>query len=353
MQRWPYTFAVLLSAAVGTTAIVASQILDLPIQEPDSYLGPWYVTFPIIVALFFAAGIIPSAVKRGGWSDISRSVRATIRDEWSGRRLLYVVAGLGSFYTCYISYRNLKSFLPIIRENVLNDTLMLRLDHFLMFGNNPAEILHDILGTGIAAHVLSAFYISYLALVPITLGAFLVWSKDLTIGAWYATALSLNWVLGVVSYYLLPTLGPAFAQPQSFLALPETGVSVLQNSLARARFDVLADPWASERIHGIAGFASLHVSVVVTAGIFFHRIGMRAIVRYTAWAFLVITVLATIYFGWHYIADDVAGALIGWLAVTIAAWATGNQGRHFGNSTTASADTSNDDGLADPSHALP
>jgi len=46
-----------------------------------------------------------------------------------------------------------------------------------------------------------------------------------------------------------------------------------------------------------------------------------------AWAFLALTILATIYFGWHYLADDVAGAFIGWLSVSIAAWATGNRGR--------------------------
>ena len=327
MRRWPYTFAVFLSAAVGITTIVASHILDLPIRDPDGFLGPAYVRLPLIVAMFFAAGIIPSAIKRGGWAPIKASIRQTIKDDWTLKRLTYVSVGLGSFYVCYISYRNLKSFLPVIREGTLEDSWMLRLDHFLMFGNYPADLLQDVLGTGIAAHILSTFYISYLMLIPVTLGALLVWGKDLSLGAWYATSLSLNWVLGVVSYYAVPTLGPAFAQPQSFLKLPETGVSALQNSLARARFDVLADPWASERIHGIAGFASLHVSVVVTACLFFERVGMKAVIRIAAWAFLVFTILATIYFGWHYIVDDVAGALVGWFSVVVGAWATGNRGR--------------------------
>ena len=37
--------------------------------------------------------------------------------------------------------------------------------------------------------------------------------------------------------------------------------------------------------------------------------------------------LATVYFGWHYLADDIAGAFIGWAAVVIGAWATGNTKR--------------------------
>src|SRR5680860_1463092 len=103
----------------------------------------------------------------------------------------------------------------------------------MMFGNYPADLLHNVLGTGIAAHVLSTFYISYLMLIPVTLGALLVWGKDLSLGAWYATSLSLNWVLGVVSYYALPTLGPAFAQPQSFLCLLYTSPSPRDGLLYR------------------------------------------------------------------------------------------------------------------------
>ncbi len=57
------------------------------------------------------------------------------------------------------------------------------------------------------------------------------------------------------------------------------------------------------------------------------RTGQRLAVRAITWAFFVLTVLATIYFGWHYIADDVAGMAIGWASVSLGAWATGNRGR--------------------------
>ena len=36
-------------------------------------------------------------------------------------------------------------------------------------------------------------------------------------GLWYATALCLNWVLGAVSYYLIPSMGPAFVAPAAVL----------------------------------------------------------------------------------------------------------------------------------------
>lgn len=327
MRRWPYTFAIALSLVVGVTAIASSLILDLPLKDPEGFLGPAYVRLPVMGLAFFAAGIVPIAIMRHGMRNIPAGVVRIVREEWTLRRVVYIATGLIAFYACYVSYRNLKSYLPVIREGVLFDAQMLRLDHWLLFGHNPAEVLHNLLGTDVAAQVLAFVYVSYLPLIPLSLAAFLVLNRNLTIGAWYATALGLNWVLGTISYYILPTLGPAFAQQQSFTDLPDTGVSDLQQSLFRARVDVLADPWASEKIHGIAGFASLHVSVVFTACLFFMRTGQKAFLQYLAWIFLVLTMLATIYFGWHYLLDDIGGLFIGWLSVSIGAWATGNRGR--------------------------
>jgi hypothetical protein len=326
MRRWPYTFAVCLSIAAGLWAFIASQSLGLPMRDPDGFLGPAYVRLPVIVLAFFAAGIIPAAIKRAGVRDIARGFREIVAEEWTVRRFAYITMGLVTFYACYVSYRNVKSYLPVVREGVLYDHDMLQLDHFLFFGNNPAQVLHDTLGTGVSAQVLAAVYVSYLMLVPLSLGAFLVWSKDFSLGAWYATALSLNWVLGAVSYYIIPTLGPAFAQPSMFADLPETSAASLQQSLFKAGASFKEDP-TGNHIYGIAGFASLHVSVVVSACIFFVRTGQRRSLQIGAWIYLVLVVLATLYFGWHYVADDIAGAFIGWLSISIGAWASGNRGR--------------------------
>ena len=133
-------------------------------------------------------------------------------------------------------------------------------------------------------------------------------------------------MLGTVSYYILPTLGPAFFQPSMFADLPDSGVSALQNALFKNGAAFKADPTGTD-IYGIAGFASLHVSVVVTACLFFSAPASGSRSASPAGCSWLMTVLATVYFGWHYIADDVAGALIGWVAVSIGAWATGNRGR--------------------------
>jgi hypothetical protein len=131
---------------------------------------------------------------------------------------------------------------------------------------------------------------------------------------------TLNWLLGVVNYYLVPSLGPAFVAPHLFSDLPRTDVTRLQSYLAETRFEVLRDPAGADALAGVAGFASLHVSVVFTAALIAHRVGLPLILRGALWSFLVLTVVATAYFGWHYVVDDVAGLLLGWLAVR---WRTG------------------------------
>lgn len=313
---------------MGVFTVWASYYLDLPLRDPEGFLGPAYVRLPALGLLFIGGGLAVQAFLqtksfRGLWS---RAV-TIVRTEWSWSRLGHAALGLIAFYVSYVSYRNLKSFLPIVREDVLHDADLMKLDHFLFFGHYPALVLHDVLGTGFIALILSTIYVSYLMLVPVSLAALLVLNRDVSLGAWYATALSLNWILGVASYYMIPTLGPVFANQSLFADLPDdSGVAALQRSLAHARYDVLSSPWATEKIHGIAGFASLHVSVVLTACLFFAIVGLNKWLMRGLWVYFLGTVLATIYFGWHYLADDVGGAIIAVLSIAIGAAVTGNWG---------------------------
>ena len=107
----------------------------------------------------------------------------------------------------------------------------------------------------------------FLPFVPASLAAALVWSDDLSRGAWYASALSLNWIFGTLSYYAPPSLGPIYVEPYRFFDLPTTAVTGLQDALWGNRVEVLADPHATQSVHGIAAFASLHTSIVFTAAL--------------------------------------------------------------------------------------
>ena len=307
-------------AAMGFVALA----LDLPIRDPDArYVGSPLALIGVIAAVFVALDVVPRALRsRSQGGSTLAALAGVFNARWLGKRGAIVLVSLLSFYATYLAYRNLKSFLPFAVSGD-HDLVLLDLERTLLFGQDPATLLQTLLGTGVAAHGLSVVYLSFLTFVPVSLGVALIWSSNLRAGLWYVTALSLCWMLGAASYFAVPAQGPIYAKPALFYGLPETGVSRLQETLAGHRAEVLADPAATTAVQSVAAFASLHIAVVFAAALIAQLLGVRRGYRIALWAYLGLTALATVYFGWHYVVDDVAGLLIGGFAVVAAAWATG------------------------------
>ena len=74
----------------------------------------------------------------------------------------------------------------------------------------------------------------------------------------------------------------------------------------------------------VAAFASLHVAVMVTICLVAEAMRLPVVVRVTAWVFLALTMVATIYLGWHFFVDVLAGIAVGAAAFVLGARATGN-----------------------------
>ena len=325
MTRRAYGFAVALALAVGILTLAASYRYNLPLRDPDGLAGPSYIRLPSVVLIFYLADVVPRAlIANRGFHNFGEAVRSYSRERWTRSRVALVVVGLLSFYVVYVAYRNLKGFLPVVRYHIKYDTVLHRLDRALAFGHDPASVLHNLLGMGIAAHVLSFVYVAFLFFVPLTLGAALVWSKNVSTGAWYVTALCINWVLGAASYYWVPSLGPFVSNARAFVDLPHTNVTGLQDALLAGRQSYLEDPHATDSVQGVAAFASLHVAVIFTAALICHFVIPSRVVRWTMWVYFALTSLSTVYFGWHYLLDDIAGLTIGFLAVWIGAKTTGH-----------------------------
>ncbi len=87
-------------------------------------------------------------------SPCGRSSRERLRSHWGKERLLLVSVGIVCFYVVYVSYRNLKSYLPFVRSAPGDSSRALDydrelhlLDRVLFFGNDPSDVLHTIFGT--------------------------------------------------------------------------------------------------------------------------------------------------------------------------------------------------------------
>jgi hypothetical protein len=309
---------------MALAAILVGWVYDLPLRDPDSVAGPTYLRFPAILLAGFLADVLPRAVWRARRSlRLRAEVAAVVRERWAWAHLKFALVGLAAWYVTYASFRNLKSFVPFVNDR-LWDGWMADVDRVLWFGHDPAAVLHGWLGTDVAAHFLSFIYVAWIIFVPVSLAVALVWSRDQRAAAWYVTAVAVAWALGVATYFMLPTLGPVYSEPQLFTDLSRTYVTDLQVMMMDERGEVLTNPFTTKAVQTIAAFASLHVGVSWVMCLMAELLRLPRALRAFLWVFLALTVLSTIYLGWHFSVDAIGGVALGTAAVWIAAKGTGN-----------------------------
>ncbi|HEY0902721.1 MAG TPA: phosphatase PAP2 family protein [Marmoricola sp.] len=346
MRRHGYAMLVTVAVIMGALAVICSVSLGYPLRDPDGFLGPAWLRLPLLVLGAFVADIVPRTLfrARGNPGRFRSEATLLIREHWTKERITLVVVGLVCFYVTYVSYRNIKNFLPFIMRDgdgppTKYDYALHRMDEWMLFGNDLSTILHDLLGTGISAHVLSFIYLLFLPMVPVSVVVWAVWSRNVSFGYWFITAQCICWALGTLSYYAIPTLGPNFFFPWLYADLPDTGVAQLQDSLFYGRQNILFNPFA-DGVQSVAGFASLHVAITVCLALVGQYTLRTKALRVTLWVFAALTVVATTYFGWHYIADDLGGLVIAVVAVYLAALGTGQKFDRGGRSTHPTTSTS-------------
>ena len=306
----------------ATVAVTWAQ--NLPIRDPDDALGPSWVRLPLILLAAVLVDVLPRAVlrQRQGGGAVG-SLRKVLAERWPHTQIRFTLVGLVSWYLTYSAFRNLKSAVPFANDAVW-DSRMDDLDQVLWLGHHPAEVLHHLFGVGWAATFFAAVYVLWIGLIPASLAWALTWTRNHALAAWFVTALGFDWVLGVAAYYAFPSLGPIYSRAGDFASLPESSTQ-LQSSMLEDRHVVLADATATDTLQTIAAFPSLHVGMMVTICLLVQWNTRRLLPRLLAWTMLVLTVLATLYLGWHFFVDVLGGAAVGALAAWLGALATGHR----------------------------
>lgn len=324
MYRRAYAVLVGVAATMGLLAIGTAVWLGKPLVDPDGFLGPSWLRLPMLIIGAFLIDVVPRTIwkARFRFGPMPDLARQRVLEHWTRERITLVVMGVACFYITYVSYRNLKSFLPFVQAERMYDRELYLLDRALLFGHDPATLLHSVLGGSTAAHVLSYIYLLFLPMVPIGLIIWLVWSRNISFGYWFATSQVLAWTFGTISYYALPTVGPGFEYPWLFADLDSTPSAQLMESLQYGRQAVVLGV-STGSVQSVAGFASLHCAITLLWALMAQYTLRSRIVRWLLWANFGITVVATLYFGWHYLADDVAGIMIALLSFYIGGIASG------------------------------
>lgn len=311
VPRWVGGVWAVAAAFVVVTAFWSHQV-DIPLRDPGGRMFRGRLTSALVLLAILAAVDVLLRAGRGGWS--IRGTLRVARQRCSPQRVVLAVSGLLAYHVVYVCYRNLKSWDAL---NTLRDDLLVDLEKWVFLGNSPAVLLHDLLGQDSAAYVLMVVYKSFTYLVPFSLVAALAFTDRIQDGYVFLTAAIWVWILGVGSYYLIPTLGPFAASPEDFTQLPHTVITSTQTEYLAERAHLLQNPSAPDAFVSISAFASLHVAFTCMVLLMLRHYGLRRL----AWVmgvYLAGTMLATVYFGWHYVVDDVAGVVIAVLAVFLA-----------------------------------
>jgi PAP2 superfamily len=320
-----------IAVSMGLLAVIGAVVFNAKLVDPDGFIGPSYLRLPTILALGFGIDLLPRTlwVSRANPRRMPGVFRERVHTHWTKDRMVLVVTGILSFYITYVSYRNLKSQLPfILGHDYKYDRPLFSLDKALFLGHEPAIVLHQLLGDGISAEFLSTVYLWFLPLVPLALAVWLVWSRNLGFGYWFACSQCVAWTLGTISYYALPTLGPGFQHPWLYQTVEDTNAGHLMNSLANSRVWAINTSSPSlqnltSTLSGVAGFASLHIAITLLVALMIQYTTTVRWLKVVFWVNSCCTAVATLYFGWHYVADDIAGVAIALVSFYVGGWASG------------------------------
>lgn len=294
--------------------IVWSYVVDVPIRDPG---GSMFLRRVLLsIGLFAALAVVDAALRLGRGAYDPRALVAKLRQRWSSRRLALAAAGLLGYHLVYLLYHNIKSWVVFMD---VQDEGLLRLDNWMMFGHSPAVLLHDLLGQHTAAIALAIVYEAFSYLVTLSFVSALVFANRIRDGYVYVTSAIWAWILGAFAYYMIPTLGPFASAPQEFSGLTRTFINSRQDNLLADREYLISNPAAPDAFASIGAFASLHVGFTFMMLLMLRYYGFRR-ATHAMTIFLFGTIVATIYFGYHYIIDDIAGLALGWSAVALGKW---------------------------------
>jgi hypothetical protein len=298
----------------GVVTVAGSRHFGVAVRDPDGRL--FLTRLVVSLGILGALVLLDAGVRARGRGRTARRTLQVLRDRWTPRRVTLVLTGLLAYHVVYFCYRNLKSW------NVFNeprDDMLQRWDRWLFLGHDPAVLLHDLLGEHVAAYVLTGVYVSFSPLVMVSVVAALVLPDRVRQGYVFIASAMWVWILGVGAYHLIPSLGPFSHVPAQFDGLSHTWTQDTQARLLTQRAHLLAEPEAPDAVAGISAFASLHVAVVLMILLMARYYGLRSIARALA-VYLALTMLATIYLGWHFVVDLPAGVAIAYAAVFLGRW---------------------------------
>lgn len=215
-----------------------------------------------------------------------------------------------AFLMAYIAvYTNIKSRIPILNPAV-HDWGLRTFEMKLLGGFDYVAAARGIQAWPRVAHALDKVYHhDYLFMTVMTLVLFL--NNGPRHVRHLLTSMGILYLGGVTITVLWPTWGPCFFERGAYLWMEKLDLEAWHSQEMLLRYykvavdaGQLATPMKANAFTGIAAFPSLHVGhcmlLVAFARVYAPRLNLLLV------PILLLTWLATIVFGWHYISDGIA-----------------------------------------------
>ena len=217
--------------------------------------------------------------------------------------ILTILRVIAALFLGFYAYSHLKVLAPVINSNNY-DPLLERIDSLIFFGQSPTLWLLKIKST-IWMTVMSLSYQSFYVAFPLSFAAAFL-AKNKKEMRELVTGILLIYFFGIIFYYLVPALGPLFYTQELFNHIPNRWQPILWN----AHLAIKADPqgFAGGPFFGVAAFPSLHAAHMLFLFVMAQKRHKLLFTIYVPWTILLL--ISTIYLGWHYVTDLIAGALI-------------------------------------------
>ena len=303
--------AAIFVAAQYAIAVVASLALGFPHLPP-------LVGYLVIGGVATVGGAVVLLLRtmwtlyRSGDAEPARALRRLGREHRS--RLLVAAIGIQLVVLQVGSLTWLKSLMPLIVP-FWADPMLADLDYWLFLGHDPWRLLLPLKPIEPLIDTIYALWFPIkaytMAIILISLPSF---RKSRAILAYFYTI----GIFGVLGQYLLSSAGPLFYEMAGF----GTRFTEMEPHLSPMVKAARAYLWNSyitggDAIGGgISAMPSIHVAIAAWVAL-----AVRSLFRPLAiigWAFFAVIMVGSVYLGWHYAVDGIAGALAALVAWKLA-----------------------------------
>lgn len=293
-------------------------ILGVSLRQPlrfyseqvfTALIGYPFALFVCAIVVFAANGV--RSRMRGERPDEAAAWRTFREAYFNLHSIVRDLRLMNAVMLMFVAFAQLKHVIFLINP-VIWDAPLHSLESWIFGGVSPTVLLQRLIPGSYASYVSHGYtaYYSYLTILLFIV----ILDRRRNLAHEFCTTFCLMWLIGILMVYAAPTWGPCFFAPEVVSGLSASGVRDMQQELWKMKLFLDAHPRSDHGLYLISGQPSLHMAVAVMGSIYLRMI--HPLLSAVSWLFVLVTLIATVYFGWHYLSDHVTALLL--VAVSIA-----------------------------------